>query len=185
MQISITQTGTPPLTFQKNIRFQFVSVQEGMVVLAEQTRDHMRDIIRHRERGVSLRPPGSGNLEKAINVYVEESPDVFTVGIGSIPELNNRAPYWYLINYGGMSTIAARGMTLYGNFNGSPPDSSLAGTGVGNQTFNQSLPAYPMTPKSPIAGKHYIELTANWLATVWRVYFSGKTGNFKVGGFKR
>ena len=177
MQITVTQYGTPPLVFAKKVELQFVTLKNAMVNLGKETTDHMRMVIstqKHRRAG------SEGNLEKNINFTIEDRPNKYVVGVGSLTELNLSAPYWYIINYGGMSTIAARGITLYGNFEGSAPEGRFAGTGVGRQSFSQNLPAYPMTPKYPIWAMNYLEQTANWLATIWRVHMSGVTGKIQA-----
>src|SRR3990167_4017726 len=176
MKILITQTGTNPVQFYKEVTVQFLGLKKAIQVLGVSTRDHMRDIISTQKH----RPLGSKNrLENAINYYISE--DGWGVGIGDLQELSFSAPYWYLINYGGMSALASRGGSIYGSFDGiNPPLGQFVGTGVGRGYFFTGIPAmdgriYKMTPKNPVWAMNYIEQTINWLATIWRIHLSGAT----------
>lgn len=176
MKVEIQRIGMTPEKFDQEIKMKFITIKNGLEALGKATRDQMRFYLTD-----SITRDGStGNLGKSINYYVEDFGEVFSVGVGSIPELNRQAPYWYIINYGGYTTISARGLTIYGSFNGNQPDSALKGTGVGTQRFREDG-KFPMTPEFPIAAKNYIEKTTNWVSTVWKVHFfnfSGKTGVF-------
>ena len=172
MKFYVTEHGTPPFQFVKIITLKFIDLKKTMGVLGRSTRNYMREIIetqKHRKSG------SSGRLEKAINYYIEPTPNYYTVGIGLIEELNYSAPYWYLVNYGGMSTIAARGGTLYGNFDGiNPPLKEFAGTGVGHGYFYEGRnPSFPMKPKNPVWAMSYIQRTTSWVNVIYKIHFYG------------
>jgi hypothetical protein len=166
--VTVNRVGTTPPQFQKNIEFLFISVRDGLETIAMETRNHMRQIIKDK----TWRTGSTGNLINHINAY--PIPDGW--GVGSIDELNHFAPYWYLMNYGGMSVAAARGITLYGNFDGQRPESRFTGSnpGAGPARFYETNPKWPMKPQMPVTGKNYIEMTANWSSTIFRVHFSGR-----------
>ena len=180
MRIKITEVGTPPLVVVRDIQFRFIKLKQGIQVLGETARDKMRNIIsteKHRKK------ESQGNLESAINTY--PSADGWSVGVGDLEELNYLAPYWYLCNYGGMSAIAARGGTIYGQFEGSPPQGRYAGTGVGRQYFYQNSftaegEMFHMKPKNPVWAMNYIEKTTSWLVTIWKVHFFNYTRSVGV-----
>lgn len=182
MRVNFRTYGVPPQEFFKNLTFQFISVKEGLKFLGEQTKVQMRrNISETKTRGGSR-----NNLENSINVYVEEHPGSFLVGVGKIDDLNMLAPYWRVVNYGAF--IPAGGKTIYGSFEGGQkPDEAFAGTGVGKDAFYLSRfgtqNTFAMTPKHPIAPKNYIEKTFNWLNSIVRVHLSGvinKTQSFKI-----
>lgn len=191
MEIQVSRYGTLPQDFKQKVNFLFIKVKDGLETLGVETRDYMRKAIKDAE----VRQTNTGNLINAIDYYIENKTNSFTVGVGSIPYLNIRAPYWYIINYGGFTSVAARGETLYGGFgrgagqNLVPPDASLAGTnepgrgGGGAERFYTGGPMYPMTPKNPIAPKNYIEKTANWGSTIWKVQFYNWTRSVKISTF--
>lgn len=174
MRVSIERFGADPVKVTKNLITQFISMDNAMVKLGDETRDYMRNVIsttKHRKLG------SRDNLENHINVYTEDGGRV--VGIGSRAELDHFAPYWFIVNYGGMTTLAARGGGLYGSFDGvNPPLAQFAGTGVGHGSFFEGTPAadgkiYKMSPRNPIWAMNYIEKTVNWLSTVGRVHLNG------------
>ncbi len=170
--LEITKFGTPPLTFLKKVETLFLETNRAAIDIGNETKDKMRSIIKSNIR----RKSGStGNLEKSINVAVERGLGEFIVGVGIIQEMDINAPYWYLINFGGLSTAAKQNRVLYGNWEGGDSDPALRGTGVGTQSFFPGRqPSFPMTPRSPIAAMNYIEKTVNWANTIWRVHYSGR-----------
>lgn len=175
MEIKVQRLGVLPEQFMQQIKFQFITVQDGLVKLGTETRDKMRQVIQDR----TTRGGGTGNLQKSIEVYKEKSSDGILVGVGKLSDMKAQAPYWYLMNYGGFSGAAKHGTVLWGSFGGSTPQplGRFAGTGVGRQHWTPASPGqmWPMTPKSPVAAKNYIEITANWVSTVWRIHQSGFT----------
>ena len=180
VSIRIDRTGMTPEALEKLIQFQFISVKDGLQLLGKETRDVMRNIIKTTKH----RPAGSRDrLENAIEFYVEDTGTQFVVGVGSKEFLSRTAPYWYIVNYGGMGSEAANGLTLMGNFEGTPPLSQYRGTGVGRQSFfPTSQGGNPMSPKSPIWAMNYIEKTANYVTSIFRVHFSGALKKVKLSG---
>ena len=176
LKLTVTRVGTLPLTFETIVQNKFITAKNASVAIGAKTRDMMR----HKITESLVRDGSTGNLANSINFFVE--PDG-TVGVGSIEELNFRAPYWYLMNFGGFAAIAARRITLFGSFSGvttgNPiPSGKFAGTtpvggGIVKDRFFPGIFNYPMAPKFPVAPKNYIEKTVSWLATVWRIHYSG------------
>lgn len=182
MEVQVTQIGTPPLVFHKNILLKFITMKNGLKNLGQATRDRMRQTIeteKHRKAG------SKGTLEKAINYYVDDLPNNYTVGIGLVSELNVKAPYWYIVNYGGWALPP--GTEIWGHFGEyGVPDPAKAGTGVGRESFTiGTFPLYKMTVRHPIWAMNYIEKTANWLATVVKIHFYGWTKQTKISTFVR
>lgn len=106
------------------------------------------------------RTGGIGNLEDSIT-FEDIAPagtKTVSVKIGDTNILNEKAPYWYLINYGGSNP--AEGMMVPGSFNGSRPDPNMRGTGVGTERAEHG---FVMIPMSEIAPMNYIEQSENYL----------------------
>lgn len=174
MNITVTTFGTTPDKFEKIVETQFINIEEGLKVLGVETRDQMRQIISSSKH----RPLGSdNNLENTIDVHFEAGN---VVGIGKVSDLNVRAPYWYIVNYGGWA--APPGTKVLGHFGQqSQPNPAFAGTGVGRESFTlDSFPTYLMTIRNPIWAMNYIEKTKSWLQTKIRVHQSGWTRKTKV-----
>lgn len=179
MKIEITRLGVLPEKFQQNIEFQFISVRDGLKVIADETQKHMQNVIKQK----TYRDGSTGNLSNSIQVEPIDGTTVFGYGVGNVSYMGRVAPYWYLMNYGGFSTIAARGLSLYGYYGaGDKPDASLRGTRTspGGQAFTVQPGGFRMTPTAPVAPKNYIEDTANWASTAFRVHFSGVTGKISL-----
>jgi len=113
----------------------------------------------------SHREGRTGNLANSIKLYREPSTKLgeVTWGIGLISEMSKLAPYWYLINFGGLTTIAKEGRGVGGSFGGDAPDSAKRGTDIGTQTFTQGKDMFFMFPKNPIKPMNYIEFSRNLL----------------------
>ena len=176
IKLEVIRSGVLPEKINQELKVFFTSVDSAIEQIAYATRDHMRQVIQAK----TYRAGSTGNLMRSINAY---SIEVGGWGIGDIQELDYSAPYWYLMNYGGMSTIAARGETIYGNFGGFKPDSAMKGSnpGAGPEKFIKGAgPVYRMTPRFPIMPKNYIEDTSNWLSTVFEVHFSTAMNRFKI-----
>ncbi len=180
MKVTVTVTGTTPEQFEKIVKTQFITIVNGIEKLGIDTRNYMRNTIKVSKH----RKGGNDNLEKNIE-SIRISSGLGTgiidhsVGVGYIPLLNEKAPYWRLINYGGMIGMNERWVRgFFGN--GLPPDPSLRGTGVGTDYFytvpkGANYNSYVMKVSSPIAPMNYIEKTKSWLQSVIRVHFSGWT----------
>jgi len=172
--LEITRYGTPPLAFQKKIQVMFRTAEQASIDLGNKSRDHMRTVI---TTNIKRKAGSTGNLAKSIDTVVEAGGKV--VGVGYIPEMDQIAPYWYLVNYGGMNAAARQGRTLMGNFEGSTPSSKNDGT----QSFFQTAPFYPMTPKKPVVAMNYISKTASWVSTIWRIHYSGRLNKVSISKF--
>lgn len=111
------------------------------------------------------RSGGTGNLSRAITLKKISQPGTIGWGIGFIPSLNRKAPYWYVLNFGAKITGEKFIPPVsLGHFDGSRPDSVLRGKGTDRwrggveATLGESL-GYKMTPKTPIRPINYIEAT--------------------------
>jgi len=188
--LQVKRYGMLPEQLAQKVEMQFISVKDGLQVLAIQVRDTMRQNVINS----IIRDGSTGNLVRAIEYYIEDNVGGGrTVGIGSIPELNYMAPYWYLVNYGGLSSIAARGESLYGYFgtmiahgrpNASMRGVNVSGAKIATEKFTpMGQGGYRMTPTAPIAPKNYIEKTSNWLMGVIRIHYNGwlhRTKSFSI-----
>ncbi len=110
------------------------------------------------------RSGGTGNLARTIKMKkISNIPGVVGWGIGFIPTLNKKAPYWYVLNYGA-TTSGEKFIPppSRGHFDGSRPNSSLRGKGKDRwrsgveSTLGESL-GYLMIPKTPIRPINYID----------------------------
>jgi hypothetical protein len=124
--------------------------------------DNMLTYIQGFINSNSHREGQTGNLARSIKLYRGTFKELGEIswGIGLISEMNQLAPYWYLINFGGLTTIAKEGRGVGGYFDGEePPDKSKRGTNVGTDKFIQARNNFFMFPKSPIRPMNYIENT--------------------------
>ena len=165
-------------------------VSQRMSDLGLDTVEFMRTTIHNSAKRGSM-----GNLGNAIRKYQGYFGPVEWVGVGLIDELNQKAPYWSVVNYGGYVPPANIGMFE----NTGAPDSSLTGRGtevwhhVGTAAAAYGLNFWFMRPKSPIRPMNYIESTLSFLSVVWQTYFGlgavqaagSMTGpGLSKGGFK-
>lgn len=126
-------------------------LQELVNILGEHILSYMQDYINTR----SHRDGKTGNLANAITIDQYAGAGEVGWGIGKITTLDQNAPYWYLLNFGGKTFVAQFGLGVGGSFNGNSPDSSKAGTGVGTERFGDGN--FVMFPKNPIRPLNYIE----------------------------
>ena len=107
--------------------------------------------------------PGTGNLANAIQFYGKTGAGYIEWGIGKLSILNRRAKYWYVLNFGA-TTTGKRFVppATTGNFEGSPPNSSLIGRGT-QRFFHDSGMMYYMQPKVPIRPINYIQASQHKL----------------------
>lgn len=133
----------------------WIEVETEITLLGEEILSYMQQFITSRIH----RDGSTGNLVKSINIEYWANKGVESPfagwGIGKMSDMDKEAPYWYLINYGGMSFVANFGMGIGGSFNGEAPDPMKAGSGVGTQRFGAGN--FVMFPKSPILPMGYIE----------------------------
>jgi len=134
----------------------------GTTRLAKQTVNRMGMIIdgsRKRPKGYS----GESNLVRILR----ESIDVNDTGSGvrvsflDKKKLDNEAPYWRLLNYGGIHP--AKGIAVPGFFgSGNRPERGGAG-----ETFYYGRNNFVMVPQKPIEGIRYLNAGIGWLNTQW------------------
>jgi hypothetical protein len=166
MNIAFKATMKPDFKFEKiieeSVKRPWIDFQTAVDELSENMLAYMQTYITSHIN----REGSTGNLVRSIKRYKEwntpgPEPSIF-VGIGLISEMNELAPYWALLNYGGMSFAAHFGQGVGGHFNGNPPDSNKAGTGVGKERFTWAPytdGSFVMFPKNPINAINYIENT--------------------------
>jgi len=114
------------------------------------------------------RSGGTGNLTGSINFDKKTPAGTIWWGIGHIPTLQARAPYWYVINYG--KTVSGQPYTpnwgnfVPGRFSGGDgrPQASMRGKGTESFTYtpNSGMGMYPGMPVRPT---NYIEATRHKL----------------------
>jgi hypothetical protein len=144
-------------------KFQERALKLGYVI-HEEVRKHIRSNTR--------RDGNTGNLVRNIDFHLEAPTGFGKVfwGVGSIDNLNQSAPYWYVINYGktvfGLPYVPNNGNFIPGYFRGGDgrPDSSKRGSGRDSfyyrpQEASSDRPGDigGMTPKTPIRGMNYIQ----------------------------
>lgn len=106
------------------------------------------------------RDGSTGNLAK--NIEAEKILNGW--GVGNIQQLNERAPYWYWINYG----IAQSGRRV-------PPPTSGHFVPKDKGRLNQSEPFYKIVPEKPITPHNYIERTVQQIRTILNgIFRSGR-----------
>lgn len=149
---------TPRFSVQEivndGIQRNWFEFQAEVFELGQRLTQYMQNYINsHRKR------PGTGNLAKNIKFYGKISPAKIEWGIGKLSVLNRSAKYWYVLNYGTMTT-GQRFIppATTGNFEGSPPDSSLRGKG-NQKFFHDAGIMYYMKPVTPIRPINYIQST--------------------------
>ncbi len=145
-------------TIEKDwFRFQYEAFNLGAVLLR-----YMQSYINANRK----RSGGSGRLAKSINLHKQTGAGMIAWGIGHIPTLQNKVPYWYVLNYGKMFRgglfIPGKGKGMMGSFEGNRPDVSMKGKGT-QRWINDGQ--YYMKPKTPIRPINYIESTLHRLYT--------------------
>jgi|WetSurSiteA1Bulk_404760.scaffolds.fasta_scaffold01837_2 hypothetical protein len=176
MRVTITRYGMSPEQLEQEIELQFISIKNGIQALALETQKQMQQNIVNNIH----RPDSTGNLVRAITVeYFENG-----AGIGNIEYLKQFAPYWAALNYGSSHLVgkwlpsgifrpgtAIPTMTAFreGRWRvGEGSDGSL-----GEEFYTARI-------KNPIIAINYIEKTANWLSTVFKVHFYNRLNKSKI-----
>lgn len=136
-------------------RFQVLAVELGSHILT-----YLQTYINAHTR----RDGATGNLANAMTLDIDSTAGQAQVswGIGHIPTLNSKVPYWRLINFGGLTWAAKTGRGVPGFFGtGNAPDPTKRGTAVGTERFvyDTSDKHSMMFPKSPIKPMNYVEAT--------------------------
>jgi len=99
------------------------------------------------------RKPSSGNLAK--NITAEKTQT--GIGIGSILKLDSNAPYWKIVNDGGV--IPPKTWGYFPGYTG-----PVTGhTGDERWTTTGSMKDWYIDPQKPITPMYYIEQTVNWI----------------------
>lgn len=151
----------------KDINMKMKEVESRLATLAEATSIKMRFIIRSQAK----HQPTTGNLES--HIKTEKIPEGF--GVGNIAELDNTAPYWYIVNFGGSvknfggDYHFTRGYFVNGGF-------------VYDTTspIRWKLPS-GLTTSAVLPAMNYIQSTVAWLNIIWNQYFAGdRIGTFKT-----
>jgi len=178
--ITVTTIGTSPQQLIDITQSVYLKTKKGLEETAHETRKHMVEIVEKGFQGKGKRDGSTGVLEDAILV---ERLDEDSFGVGNIASMNVVAPYWGLLNSGGMVSPKARIVPGYFG-NGSPPDLAMKGTGVGKERFNYSPFVYGggsfiMKVNSPIGAVNYIEKTQDWLRTMMTLKFYSWTRQVK------
>jgi hypothetical protein len=114
------------------------------------TEQYIREFIQSHLK----RTGNTGKLAHSIESDVLQNVfcQILEIGIGNIALMDEQAPGWHLLNYGGMTVAAQTGMGVPGSFNGERPDSDKAG---GSDRFGPGK--FMMFPKEPIYPMNYIE----------------------------
>jgi len=115
--------------------FRLKKMEEVSISTMRQMASDTQMMMRQTIGAFKTRQGSASNLEHAINTYTQPMQDGIVIGVGSLNELNNIAPYWALINWGGMVSPLAR--TVPGAFEpgNRPPLPGYAGTRGGAEKF--------------------------------------------------
>src|SRR3989304_113342 len=155
---SITPKFDSKVIYNEWIEKNWFEFQEKVFELGNEMLAYIQQFITSKTH----RDGSTGNLVRSIKLYPQAGAGTAEVGwgIGLMSEMDTLAPYWYLINFGGYTTIAKEGRGVAGFFgSNNAPDSTLAGSGVGTERFNQSSAdgRFYMKPHSLIIPMNYIE----------------------------
>lgn len=154
ISIKVTTKG-----FEDTLNFLSVTlpsqIEAAMIFAAESAKQQMQATIKAKTR----REGATGRLRNSLGIKVIKSRREIEVGVGYIPDLMTIAPYWYLVNYGGLVNPKAR--RVPGVFDlDTPPMSEFKGSGVGSGQFTyvRNGPVrFLMNVTSPILPMYYIE----------------------------
>ncbi len=135
--------------------------------------------MRHYINSNRKRSGGTGNLAKAIDIKIFSTTGQISWGIGHIPTLQSRAPYWYVLNYGktisGKRFVPGMGKAVPGYFGGgNRPDSSKKGAGT--EHFSYARNTFLIYPGA-IRPINYIESSEHML----KVHINTILARFSMG----
>jgi hypothetical protein len=155
LKVIISRKGNDVLRFLQNIPSSlYPEMQDKLVEVADNTVDNMREAI---VKG-KVRPDlGTNYLEKSITRdLISTHPGGVIIGIGNITKMNQEAPYWSMIDAGGIIPPHFVPLGYFEPGNPKPDSESFrqgnwqkAGAGEGGYTF---------IPRKPIDGIHYISI---------------------------
>ena len=166
MQMKITPRFSAREIIDYTIKRDWFQFQAEAMAMGQSLHAYMQSFINSNRK----RQGGSGNLANSINFNKEAGAGLGRIwwGIGHIPTLQSRAPYWYVVNYGktvsGRPYIPNYGNFVPGKFSGGDgrPDASMRGKGVESFKY-ASGSGMGMYPKSPIRPINYIQATRHKL----------------------
>jgi hypothetical protein len=160
LNVKITPNFNTSQIYAEIIQKTWFRFQELALELGEHLVEYMQGYINAR----SHRQGATGNLANAMKLDVQAGAGEAGVswGIGHIPTLDKEAPYWRLLNFGGLTWAARTGTGVPGFFGaGNPPDKAQRGTRKGSERFNYNTGEghFVMKVTNPIKGINYIEAT--------------------------
>jgi len=166
MQMKITPRFSVREIIDSTIGKDWFRFQAEAMALGQSLHAYMQSFINSNRK----RQGGSGNLAKSINFDKKAGAGLGRIwwGIGHIPTLQSRAPYWYVVNYGktvsGRPYIPNYGNFVPGRFSGGDgrPQASMRGKGV--ESFRYAPDSgMGMNPRSPIRPMNFIQSTRHKL----------------------
>lgn len=166
LKVITSRKGSNALKFLQNIPTRFYpEMQEKLVGVAEEAVKNMQEAI---TKG-KVRPDlGTNKLEKSITMeLISTHPGGVIIGIGNITKMNQEAPYWSMIDAGG---IIPPHIVPAGFFTPGDPKPNQDSFRDGNWVTTRSVVAdatgnagYCFIPKKPIEGIHYISIATQSL----------------------
>ena len=146
--------------YNKGFGYKFLAAQTSFLELGHSMRQYMVDYINKNR----IRHPKTWgtSITESLQLEVLRSFGGVEWGIGNMDVLNANSKYWYVLNYGKMTSgeefIPGGGKTVGGHFEGSAP-----AAGAGGQSFTPSKGPYYINATKPITPIPYIA------ATAWRL----------------
>jgi len=135
--------------------------------LATQTVNKMAEVIeksRKRPKDYS----GPSNLVQALKGSIKISnmgKGGYKISFIDGSKLDRQAPYWKLLNYGGINPL--KGLGLFGRFGDGAPAKGGSGSTFFQTNNSQD---FMMFPKKPIEGIRYLNIGIGWLNLQWGKY---------------
>jgi hypothetical protein len=156
LRISIKTYGKSPKTLKADLEKFRSKLEAEIPALGKEVHTFMTSFINANRK----RPGGTGNLANSITFEADKT----GFAIGDINVLNEKAPYWEVINYGGVIPPKTFGYF----FPGEPrPHPSYFRQGrwheAGRDYGMEENYGFPMTPKKAIKTMDYIERTNHFL----------------------
>jgi len=153
--IQIQSYGLDPISFAQKLQSVWFEFQSEAYDLINRTREYMISYVNSHK----VRPKSGNKLEDSIQVEIINTTGGLEMGIGNIDKIQQIAPYWRILNFGGVSNTGHY-VPLGVFIPGEPKPSKQAfrqgqwAVGAGKFTF---------IAKRPIQGIHYIEESSNFL----------------------
>lgn len=165
-KIKITPRFSASQIYEETLAKDWESIQLHFFQAGHSLLKYMRSYINSNRK----RSGGTGNLANAIDLKVFSTTGQISWGIGHIPTLMQRAPYWYVLNFGktisGKTFVPGMGKAVPGYFGGgNSPDSSKKGAGTEHFTYaKKSFAIHPgkIRPINYIqASEHMLKIHIN------------------------